>query len=90
MICESEISMKRGLLSEENFQEIKDFIAKFFETIYISSHDVDDIMGFIIHDKKNEAGQILFTLLSGVGNAIINQHVSPEEIRTVIENNLVL
>ena len=37
------------------------------------------------HDKKNTAGVINFTLLGGVGDILINQHASKDDIFEMLD-----
>ena len=43
--------------------------------------DIEPIIELLIHDKKNEYGNIQFALIDGIGKIKINQSV---------ENNLIL
>lgn len=53
--------------------ETSTWLNKLYGTFKINSVDFEQLFEFMIHDKKNEAGRINFTLLSGKGNIEINQ-----------------
>lgn len=80
MILESFISWKKELLTETEFIEIKSTINSIFETIVFEENDLQPILNLLIHDKKNEYGEIQFALLDGIGKTKINQQVDNELI----------
>ena len=80
MILESFISWKKELLTETEFIEIKSTVNSIFETIVFEENDLQPILNLLIHDKKNEYGEIQFALLDGIGKTKINQQVDNELI----------
>ncbi len=80
MILESYISKEKGLLTNEEFHEIKYIITNLFDEHLITDNDVQAIQDLLIHDKKNEYGKVQFALLNGIGKIIINQSVENELI----------
>ena len=49
--------------------------------VTIKEHDIDAIMAFLTHDKKNFGEQIRFVLLEAVGKPLIDQQVPENLIR---------
>lgn len=80
MILESYISKEIGLLSNEEFYQIKYIITTIFEPHNFTENDVQAIQDLLIHDKKNEYGKVQFALLDGIGKTAINQSVENELI----------
>lgn len=80
MILESFISWQKGLLSEEEYLEIKNTINNVFEKIIFDDNDIQPILNLLIHDKKNEYGKIQFALLNGIGKTALNQYTENELI----------
>jgi len=80
MILESHISKEKGLLSEEEYQQIKQTISGIFDPFEFSVSDIINIQNLLIHDKKNEYGKVQFALINGIGKIIINQSVENELI----------
>lgn len=80
MVLESYISKEMGLLSETDYREIKEVITALYPAVVFTEADVQIITSLLIHDKKNESGEVKFTLLEKIGNAVINKNV---------ENNLI-
>ncbi|MGQ2985514.1 3-dehydroquinate synthase [Flavobacterium sp.] len=73
MVLESYIAMAKGLLVEEEYDEIRSVILSIFGTVSFTAKDVEDIIGLLVHDKKNEGGRVLFVLPDGIGSAVINK-----------------
>lgn len=86
MILESYISKEKGLLSDEEYQQIKNTIAGIFDAFEFSPSDVINIQNLLIHDKKNEHGKVQFALLDGIGKCIINQSVDKDLIFNSFED----
>ena len=73
MILESYISLEKNLLTNEEYQEIKNVIIDIFEIIDFDKNDIEKIIELLIYDKKNEFGKIQFALLDGIGKIKINE-----------------
>jgi 3-dehydroquinate synthase len=86
MILESYISKSKKLISKEEYQEIKSTIKSIFEEVTFNENDIKSILNLLIHDKKNENGNIKFVLLEGIGGFIVNQEVENEIITASFED----
>ena len=75
MILESNISLQKNLISTNEYLEIKTTINSIFDKIIFEENDLEPILNLLIHDKKNEYGNIQFALLDGIGKIKINQSV---------------
>ncbi|WP_298394065.1 3-dehydroquinate synthase [Flavobacterium sp.] len=80
MILESFISKEKGLLSKEDYYQIKYIISNLYDAHEFEENDLISIQKLLIHDKKNEYGKVQFALLEGIGKIIINQSVENELI----------
>lgn len=80
MILESYISKEKGLLTNEEFYQIKYVITSIFDKHIFTDNDIKIIQDLLIHDKKNEYGKVQFALINGIGKIIINQSVENELI----------
>ncbi len=80
MILESYLSWKTGKLLPAEYLEIKTKINHIFKKISFNQTDVEQIMQYLIHDKKNEYGTIQFVLLDNIGKTTINQTVNNDLI----------
>jgi 3-dehydroquinate synthase len=86
MILESYISLKKNMISSEEYVEIKNTIKSIFEDIIFEENDMNPILELLIHDKKNEYGTIQFALIDGIGQIKINQEVENELINEAFED----
>jgi len=80
MILESYVSMRKNLISAEEYSEIKTTINSIYEPVTFEENDLNPILDLLIHDKKNEYGKVQFALLDGIGKTAINQSVENELI----------
>lgn len=74
------ISYKRGLLSDEEFYEVRDMNVGFNLPITFEGLKSEDILNTTKSDKKMEKGNIKFILLEGIGHAVVDRTVTDEEI----------
>lgn len=86
MILESFISMKKNLVTKEEYAQIKLTIKNIFDDISFEENDLQFIIELLIHDKKNEYGNIQFTLLDNIGKTKINQEADNELIILAFED----
>ena len=82
MICETKISFLQDLISEETSNEIVSNIQKYYPHLNISEFSVEEIVHLMKNDKKNSAGNINFSLLTGIGRSTFNCSVSLENMKT--------
>jgi 3-dehydroquinate synthase len=80
MILESFISLEKNLLTPEEYNQIKTTIKSIYDAVVFEENDIEPIMELLIHDKKNEYGNIQFALIEGIGKIKINQSVENESI----------
>ena len=80
MVLESYISLRKKLISENEYLEIKTVINTIFDQVVFEEKDINPILELLIHDKKNEYGTLKFVLLDGIGKIIMNQEVDNELI----------
>jgi 3-dehydroquinate synthase len=86
MILESFISMQKQLLTATEYLEVKASIKNIFTDILFAENDVNCILALLIHDKKNEYGSVLFSLLDGIGKIAVNQNTENETIIHAFED----
>lgn len=81
MILEGFLSKEKGLLTQEEYLEIKHTLLSLYEPVTFEKNDIESILELLIHDKKNEFGKVQFALLDGIGNIKIDQNTENETIR---------
>jgi 3-dehydroquinate synthase len=86
IILESHISFQKSLLDFNSFSTIEKTILNIFDLIHLTEEDVESIIQLIFHDKKSESGQIKWTLLEAIGQCVINQTVTNNEIQLAFKN----
>ena len=80
MCAEAFISMKRTLLSKEEFKDIQTTITASFPMISLNADEVSAVISLMYQDKKNESGKILGSILDGIGSCIFDVELSEKEI----------
>ncbi|WP_372472877.1 3-dehydroquinate synthase [Capnocytophaga sp. ARDL2] len=80
MIIESYLSYKKGLISKEKYHEVKEVLHSMYPPIDFNEKDIASCIELLSYDKKNEQGEILFTLLEDLGKGIVNQTVENQWI----------
>ena len=80
MICESFISFKKGLLSQEELNAIVDYLKNRYNKITFDNTSFIEMIEFMKQDKKNTNSPLNVTLICGIGNANINYSVNENEI----------
>ncbi len=80
MAAASWLSFKRGMISEEDYQDIIDTIRSYDLPVAVHGLYAEDILRTTKSDKKVENGHVKFILLEGIGNAVVCHDVTDEEI----------
>ncbi|WP_269225046.1 3-dehydroquinate synthase [Flavobacterium eburneipallidum] len=80
MILESYISWKMNLITIDDYIQIKTTIKSIYDDVVFEENDIEPILELLIHDKKNEYGNIQFALIQAIGKIKINQSVENELI----------
>ncbi|NDV81805.1 3-dehydroquinate synthase [Bacteroides sp. 51] len=85
MVCELYLShVKTGFPTDRMKQTIQ-FIKDNYGAFYIDCKQYEALYAFMLHDKKNTAGVINFTLLEDVGRICINQTAGKETIFEMLD-----
>jgi 3-dehydroquinate synthase len=80
MIVELYLSHRKTGFSENEMTFISGWLFDQYGKFEVTEKDYEALYELMTHDKKNEAGRINFTLLSGIGQVEINQDCSKELI----------
>ena len=73
IVCEMYLSHKCCGMPVEQLRSTTNFIKECYPPSVYSCNDYDTLYELMTHDKKNEGGEIMFTLLSNIGEIKINQ-----------------
>ena len=80
MIAEAFISWRKGLLAASELQAITGYIHPFFCPVHIPPTALAPILSLSLQDKKNRGGQVMCTLLDGIGGFRVDQLVDAAEM----------
>ena len=81
MVCEAYLSNNICKLSDDELSEITQFIISKYKTVRIEEMDMHRLIELMKHDKKNDKGDINFSLLSAIGKCEINKTAKPDLIK---------
>lgn len=73
MICEAYLSNRILKLSDDSLKEITHFILSIYKPVQLSEKVSNRLIKLMFHDKKNEKGQLNFSLIASIGKCEINQ-----------------
>ena len=81
--------MNRGLLTEHEYEEIRNGCSSYKLPLSGDSLKAEDILAATKKDKKMEAGHIKFILMDGIGKSFIDKTVTDDELLQAIGEILV-
>ncbi len=85
IVCELYLSCIKTGFPTDIMRQTINYIKDTYGSFQFTCKDYDSLIGLMKHDKKNTAGTINFTLLSGIGNIEINQTASNEELMEALD-----
>jgi 3-dehydroquinate synthase len=85
IICESYLSLKRNLISEEDFKQISECILSVYGKVSIPNDDLDAIIELTKQDKKNEYSEVQFALIGPIGFCGYGISVGEKEMKEALE-----
>jgi 3-dehydroquinate synthase len=85
MICEAWLSHKNSTLSAEELAQIRQDISAIYPKYIIKEKSFAQLAVLMQSDKKNENGNIMFSLLQNIGTCTFNCRVSESDIRESME-----
>lgn len=84
LVAAAFLSLQRGLLTEEEYEEICEGCRLFDLPKEVDGLKADAVLSATRKDKKMEQGQIKFILMDGIGKSFIDKTVTDEELRAAI------
>jgi 3-dehydroquinate synthase len=84
MIAESWIARQKGLLTQQELADIKDFIVSIFGKVELPK-EKSGIISLTLQDKKNLGEKVLMAVPKGIGNHVWDVEVSKTEIAESLE-----
>lgn len=88
MVAASALSLQRGFIRSEEYQRITDTVTALKLPVCIDKLTSQEIIQVSKNDKKMNAGQIRFILLQSMGNAVMTDDVTDEEMTQALKSIL--
>ena len=85
MICETYLSFLQNYISEDDLNQIITALQLYFPYQNVSEFSGTQIMQLMLNDKKNNAGEIKFSLLETVGKGNFDITVSEKNVMKSLE-----
>lgn len=85
LVCELYLSHIKLGFPKEEYLKLKNYIQTNYEKLNCNCNDYNEVLELMKHDKKNLSKEIIFTLLSDVGEVKINQTATNEEIKECLD-----
>ena len=80
LLCELYLSATHSQFPTLQMQQTVRFIRYCYGSFAFTCEDYEHLYALMTHDKKNVGGVINFTLLGGIGDIQLNQHLTKEEV----------
>lgn len=84
MICEAHIAYQKGKICNDTLLTISESITEIYGRYDLSTKTTESIWTIMLHDKKNDAGTVLCTLLDDIGSGCYNVAIKRAELREAI------
>ena len=84
-ICEAALSIKNSDLTKEELKDISDYLLSLYPKYQIKKESFETLLELMQSDKKNEDGNILFSLLETTGKCTFNCRVSTADILSSLD-----
>ncbi|HEY8404547.1 MAG TPA: 3-dehydroquinate synthase [Flavobacteriales bacterium] len=88
IMAEAQLAKDLKLLTEEHLKMIASAVSKFFRPADYALPAFEEISDYIVNDKKNAQGKLLFSLPTGIGRAQYNIEVNMEQVKKAYETSL--
>lgn len=85
MIAELYLAFIKCNFPQSVMRQCVTYIRDVYGTLPITCNDYPELLELMTHDKKNIAGTINFTLLGNIGDILINQTATKEEIEEALD-----
>ncbi|MBG6234481.1 3-dehydroquinate synthase [Pedobacter sp. CAN_A7] len=81
MVCEAFLSHRNSTLTAAELEDITTYILSLYPAYTIVPESFDDLLALMQSDKKNEHGQVMFSLLENIGHCGYNCIVTTQDIK---------
>ena len=84
MIIESFIAKKQKILNDDDYQEIRNILTKYFRIYIDYKIKTDSLMKLMKFDKKNTSEKINFSLPNSIGEVSINHEIELKKVESYL------
>ena len=84
LIAAAYLSMERGLLTSEEYEEIRRGCHSYNLPLNVEGLSPEEILSATKKDKKMENGHIKFILMDGIGKSFIDKTITDQEMLSCI------
>ena len=84
MIIESFIAKKEKILNDDDFQEIRNILTKYFSSYIDFKIKTESLIKLMKFDKKNTSKKINFSLPSSIGEVSINHEIELKKVESYL------
>lgn len=85
MVCEAYLSAKKLDLPQNELKRISQYLLALYPYYELSEKDYEAYFQLMQNDKKNEAGQIKFSLIERIGHSVVNLECPREWVLESLE-----
>ena len=85
IVCELIMSQQQVGFPSATLYEIANYVKENYGSLHITCDDYPALYELMTHDKKNEGGQINFTLMRNVGDVALNHTANKEQISVALD-----
>ena len=85
LVCELIMSHQQVGFPSQTLYDIAHYVRDNYGPLRMTCDDYPALYELMTHDKKNEGGDINFTLMNNVGDAALNHTASKEQIYTTLD-----
>jgi 3-dehydroquinate synthase len=86
MICEAWLSWRMELLDRDSYDRIATQLLGLYKPYQLDSAENHRLIELMRNDKKNAGGQFRFTLLTAIGTAKVDVHVTAAQVQEALEH----
>jgi 3-dehydroquinate synthase len=86
MIMETELSFRKVGFDEDKARQIQSYLTAYFPKVEFSEEEEDQLLLLLQQDKKNRNGALQFSLLSDIGDCLIDQFVDSDSLKQTFAN----
>ena len=85
MLIESELAMVLKRISAKDFRNISEYVSSVYKPITLTKKTKALLLNYMLHDKKNEGGDICFALPNLVGHYELYRGMDRELVKRILE-----